>query len=141
MWFQNVSKNMWHGGKGNGQDGKSLNLCSLGNRVNPRKTKVTLVIGCNLYMMITALKMECEHVSPQLKTFVNEPLSSSRVSYVSSANSCSRISGPIFTVGLHRYRRGVDNIQRHTKQRGQTDKALITHCQQILHIPALVYCS
>ena len=66
-WLQSFSEDMWRGGKPKGQDRKSVKLRSLKNGVNLRKTNVTLVIGCNFYMMITALKIECEHVRPYLK--------------------------------------------------------------------------
>ena len=66
-WLQNFSEDMKPGEKPKGQDRKSVKLRSLRNGVNPRKTKVTLVRGCNFYIMITAPKIKCERVRPHLK--------------------------------------------------------------------------
>ena len=66
-WLQNFSEDMKPREKPKGQDRKSVKLRSFRNGVNPRKTKVTLVRGCNFYIMITTLKIERERVRPHLK--------------------------------------------------------------------------
>ena len=48
--LRTFGENMCRGGKPEGHDRKSVKFCPLRNGINPRKTKVILVIARNLYI-------------------------------------------------------------------------------------------